>query len=150
MLTATMSPASDLPAYGRPTVAVVVLVSGQRAPLAQLGQVLMPAAQQYGARVLLAPTGSLRPGSLEPLPPGVEVLEGALGLSQAEIRCLAIRQLPAHVVVFVDEAEAMEEPWPDLLALRAGVLRTQLSAPGAESWQAYLTSLAVERPNGHA
>jgi hypothetical protein len=125
-------------------VAVVLLSSGDLAPLEVAVKTLSPACVRFGARLLVI-WPALEPARtvLDRYGSKLEVLDVRPELALSERRSWALARCEEDIVVFVDETPVAEETWAEVLSARMGLVRWADAVGGSQDWRQVLDALGL-------
>jgi len=126
-----------------PTLALLVLASGQPSRLVLALKAVTPACQDFAVQLVVIWPGPVAVLRSAPETAEIEVVTVPPESSMIDRRRMAVTQVPADVLMFVEEHEVERQAWPDVLASRVGLLRGgEPDAPRVD-WRARLVELGV-------
>jgi hypothetical protein len=128
---------------GRPSIAVVLLASGERPALERALAAVGPACREFDARLVLVWPGSQAVSSV-PADVDFVTVQVSQESSPAERRGVAARQCATDIMIFADEARACRLQWADVLSVRLGLERGTELDGSVPDWRAVLAGLGVD------
>jgi hypothetical protein len=132
---------------GRPSIAVVLLASGERMALDRALSAVGPACREFGARLVLVWPG-VQALSSDPVGLDLVTVPVTRDSSLAERRGMAARQCATDIMIFADEARACRLQWADVLSIRVGLARGTELDGSVPDWRVVLAGMGVETSFG--